>query len=121
MPFLTLSGRPTAEDVARHIEHAVNVCGVDHVGIGTDGNATAIDDLEAYQGRLEEEVADRARTGIGAKGERADTHPFVVDLRGVEQFRRLQALLAARGFSSGRIEKIMGANFLAFAREVWGA
>ena len=121
MPFLTLSGRPTAEDVARHIEHAVDVCGEDHVGIGADGSATAIDDLAAYRGRLEEEVADRASSGIGAKGERADTYPFVVDLRGVDQFNKLQGLLAARGFSSGRIEKIMGANFLAFAREVWGA
>jgi len=99
----------------------VNVCGEDHLGIGTDGSATAIDDLAAYRGRLEEEVADRARRGIGAKGERADTYPFVVDLRGVGQFRKLQSLLAARGFSSGRIEKIMGANFVAFAREVWGA
>jgi len=121
MPFLTLSGRPSAEDVARHIEHAVDVCGEDQVGIGTDGNATAIDDLAAYRERLEEEVADRAMSGIGAKGERADTYPFVVDLRGVDQFHKLQSLLAARGFSSGRIEKIMGANFLSFAREVWGA
>jgi membrane dipeptidase len=121
MPFLTLSGRPTAEDVARHIAHAVDVCGEDHVGIGTDGSATAIDDLAAYRERLEEEVADRASSGIGAKGERADTYPFVVDLRGVDQFSKLQSLLAARGFSSSRIEKIMGANFLSFAREVWGA
>jgi len=120
MPFLTLSGRPTAEDVARHIAHAVNLCGEDHVGIGTDGSATATDDLASYRGRLEEEVADRANSGIGAKGERADTYPFVVDLRGVDQFHKLQGLLAARGFSSGRIEKIMAANFLAFAREVWG-
>ena len=121
MPFLTPNGQARAEDVASHIEHAVNVCGEDHVGIGTDGSPTAIDDLEAYRGRLEEEVADRARAGIGAKGEGADTYPFVVDLRGVDQFRKLQGLLAARGFSPARIEKIMSANFLAFAREVWGA
>jgi microsomal dipeptidase-like Zn-dependent dipeptidase len=30
-------------------------------------------------------------------------------------------LLKARGHSEARIEKIMGLNFLAFAREVWGA
>ena len=28
--------RPTPEDVVRHIDHAVNVGGIDHVGIGTD-------------------------------------------------------------------------------------
>lgn len=28
--------KPTADDVVRHIDHAVNVAGVEHVGIGTD-------------------------------------------------------------------------------------
>lgn len=28
--------RPTVEDVVRHIDHAVNVAGIEHVGIGTD-------------------------------------------------------------------------------------
>ena len=36
-----------AEDVVRHIEHAVQVCGEEHVGIGTDGGTTAVDDLDA--------------------------------------------------------------------------
>ena len=120
MPFLNLSGHAKAEDVVAHIEHAVNVCGEDHVGIGTDGSATGIDDLGAYQAHLAKEVAARAAAGIGAKGERADTYPFVVDLRGVEQFRKLHGLLKARGYSTGRIEKIMGLNFLGFAREIWG-
>ncbi len=120
MPFLNLSGHATAEDVVAHIDHAVKVCGGDHVGIGTDGDTTSIDDLSAYQAHLAKEVADRAAAGIGAKGERADTYPFVVDLRGVEQFRKLRGLLKARGYSTGRIEKIMGLNFLGFAREIWG-
>jgi membrane dipeptidase len=120
MPFLALSGHATAEDVVTHIEHAVKICGEDHVGIGTDGDVTGIDDLSAYQDHLAKEVADRAAAGIGAKGERADTYPFVVDLRGVDQFRKLEQLLTARGYSTGRIEKIMGLNFLAFAREIWG-
>ena len=120
MPFLNLSGHATAEDVVAHIDHAVKVCGEDHVGIGTDGDVTGIDDLAAYHDHLAKEVADRAAAGIGAKGERADTYPFVVDLRGVEQFRKLHGLLKARGYSTGRIEKIMGLNFLAFAKETWG-
>ena len=121
MPFLNSSGHASAEDVAAHIEHAVNVCGEDHVGVGTDGDVTAIDDLKAYQTHLAEEVAGRAKAGIGAAGERADTYPFVVDLRGVDQFRKLAALLSVRGFTGRRIDKIMGLNFVAYAREVWGA
>ncbi len=121
MPFLTDDAHPHAEDVVRHIEHAVNVCGEDHVGIGTDGTVTPIDDMEKYRGWIARQIADRARTGLGSKGEKADTYPFVIDLRGVDQFRKLAALLKARGHSQARIEKILGLNFLRYAKEVWGA
>ena len=121
MPFLKLDGHPRAEDAVAHIEHAINVCGEDHVGIGSDGDTTGIDDLQAYADHLAKEVADRAKAGLGATGERADTYPFVVDLRGADQFHKVMGLLKARGHSEARIEKIMGLNFLSFAKEVWGA
>ena len=37
MPFLVPSGRPTGADLIRHVDHVRNVCGEDHVSIGTDG------------------------------------------------------------------------------------
>ena len=121
MPFLNPTGHASAEDVVAHIDHAVNVCGEDHVGIGTDGTTTPIDDLEAYKSVLAAEVAARRKAGVSAAGERPDTLPFVVDLRGANQFHELAARLSRRGFSASRIEKIMGQNFLRYAREVWGA
>lgn len=121
MPFLNPTGHARAADVVAHIEHAVNVCGEDHVGIGTDGSVTQIDDLDAYRAVLAEEIAKRRAAGISAAGERPDTYPFVVDLRGPGQFRELAALLAAKGWSQGRIEKIMGLNFVRYAETVWGA
>ncbi len=121
MPFLHPTGHATAEDVVRHLEHAVNVCGEDHVGIGTDGSVTSIDDLDGYRARNLKENAARTKAGIAAPGEGPGVFPFVVDLRGVDQFRKLARLLTARGFSGGRIEKILGGNFLRFARDVWGA
>ncbi len=120
MPFLNISGHARAEDVVRHIDHAVNICGEDHVGIGTDGHVGQIDDLKAYEAVLAKEIADRRAAGISAAGERPDTYPFVVDLRGPDQFRKLIGLLSARGYSSRRIEKIMGLNFLRHAEGVWG-
>jgi membrane dipeptidase len=42
-------------------------------------------------------------------------------LSGPDQYHRLIALLGARGYSEARIEKILGLNFVNFAREVWGA
>jgi membrane dipeptidase len=121
MPFLNPSGHATAEDVVAHIDHAVNVCGEDHVGIGTDGTVTAIDDLEAYKATLAKEVAARRAAGVSAAGERPDTFPFVVDLRGVNQFYELADRLRKRGYSTPRIEKILGRNFLRYATDVWGA
>ncbi|ATI81682.1 dipeptidase [Sphingobium yanoikuyae] len=121
MPFLDLSGHARAEHVVAHIDHAVKLCGEDHVGIGTDGTVTQIDDLKAYEAVLAKEIAARQAAGISAKGERPDTYPFVVDLRGPDQFRKLVGLLRAKGYSTARIEKILGGNFLAYAQTIWGA
>ena len=121
MPFLDPGGQPHAADVVRHLEHAVNVCGEDHVGLGTDSSVTTVDDLARFREHTAKEIAARKAAGIGAAGEGPDTLPFVVDLRGVDQFRKLVSLLAARGFTPARIDKILGGNFLRFARDVWGA
>jgi membrane dipeptidase len=119
MPFLNISGHARAADVIEHIDHAVNVCGADHVGIGTDGPVTSIDDLDAYRARLAEHVALRKAAGVGAAGERSDTLPFVIDLRGVNQFYELIGLLEARGYSQDLIEKILGRNFADYAERIW--
>ena len=121
MPFVNARSICTAADVALHIEHAVNVCGEDHVGIGTDGGTTGIDDMAAYRAAMHAEVAQRRAAGIGATGENPDTLPFCEELSGPGQYRRLIALLESRGHPARRIEKIMGLNFVSFAREVWGA
>ena len=121
MPFLDLSGQARAEHVVAHIEHALNVCGEDVVGIGTDGPVTQIDDLDAYAERLAAENARRVAAGIAAAGESPRTYPFVVDLRGPTQFFDLAERLRARGHSRTRIEKILGLNFLRYARDIWGA
>jgi membrane dipeptidase len=121
MPFLTTGRNATAEDVVRHLEHALDVCGEDHVGLGTDGSFTPIDDMEAYRRALADELAERARQGISAPGESTAIVPFAIDLTGPGQFRDLARRLAARGHPARRIEKILGDNFVRFARDVWGA
>jgi membrane dipeptidase len=121
MPFLDPESRATADDVVAHIDHAVNVCGEDHVGIGTDGGTTGIDDMASYRARIAKQIADRRAAGIGATGENPDTVPFVLDLNGPAQFHKLADLLRKRGYTETRIEKIMGRNFVSYAREIWGA
>ncbi len=120
MPFLAPDSLARADHVVAHIEHALKVCGEDHVGIGTDGAVATIDDMEAYKVALAEEHEGRKAAGIAAKGERADTHPFVIDLRGPDQFRKLAGMLSARGHKAAVIDKVLGLNFVRYAERVWG-
>jgi membrane dipeptidase len=120
MPYLRLSGQPFARDMLLHLEHAIDVCGEDHVGIGTDGTITHFDDLEAYRRDLQADIDRRKAQGIGAPGESADVGLFLPDLCGPAQFRRLAELLADRGHSETRIAKIIGGNFMRVMRACWG-
>lgn len=121
MPFLVPNGRATAADVVAHIEHAVQVCGEDHVSIGTDGAITQDDDLDAYRAALRKEIEERRAAGISAAGENEDVNTFVIDLRGPDQFQHLAGLLTARGHSQTRIDKILGGNLMRLYKDVWGA
>ena len=42
-------------------------------------------------------------------------------LRGVNQFRDLADRLGKKGFSPLQVGKILGWNFIRYAREIWGA
>lgn len=119
MPFLREQGQPRAEDLLRHIEHAINICGEDHVGFGSDGSITTIDDVATYMRYLAEDVAQRRQAGVGASGESEAVALFLPDLCGPGQFQALAEHLERRGHSSARIEKILGGNFLRLMREVW--
>lgn len=119
MPYLRLEGQPLAADLISHLEHAIDICGEDHVGIGTDGGTTAIDDPAAYRAHLAAEVELRRSMGIGAPGETADISLFLPDLCGPTQFARLAELLAARGHSEARVEKILGGNFHRLLEAAW--
>jgi len=119
MPYLRLQGQPLAEDLIAHLERALDVCGEDHVGLGTDGGTTAIDDMAAYRRMLAEETELRRRMGIGAPGETPDVTLFLPDLCGPTQFSRLAELLAARGHGAARIDKILGGNFRRLMQEAW--
>jgi membrane dipeptidase len=119
MPYLRLQGQPMAADLIAHLEHALQVCGEDHVGLGTDGGTTTIDDMAAYRAELAAEAELRRAMGIGAPGESADISLFLPDLCGPTQFARLAELLAARGHPAGRIDKVLGGNFRRLMGEAW--
>lgn len=119
MPFLATGRQAMASDLIMHMEHAIHICGEDHVGIGSDGGVTAVDDMPAYRAEIRKEVAARRAAGIGAKGETADIVPMLPDIQGPEKFWKLADLLEARGHPAARIDKILGGNFLRLMDDVW--
>lgn len=121
MPFLDLETEADTDDVVRHIDHAIRVCGEDHVGIGSDGTTTGLDDLAGYRRAVRAQNEERHRLGIAAQGEQLDMIPMIPALSGPEKFRRLADALSAHGYSEQRIDKVLGLNFLRFAGEVWGS
>ena len=120
MPFLRASGQPHAEDLIKHLEHAVNVCGEDHVGLGTDGGLSAIKLDEKYAAFQRKFFEDRAKAGIAAPGEAADVFNLVPEYNDEHRFFTLANDLSDRGWPAKRVEKILGANFARLFGDVWG-
>lgn len=120
MYFLVPQGNARKEDLIRHIEHAVNVCGEDHVSIGTDGSISPTKVDERYMEGQRREYESRVAQGIAAPREGPDSHAFVLDYNHPRRFMMLAEDLAARGWAAGRIEKVLGGNIARVYGEVWG-
>lgn len=120
MPFLRASGQPHGEDLIRHLEHAVNVCGEDHVGLGTDGGISGIKLDEKYAEVQRKFVEGRQKAGIAAPGEDPNVFNLLPEYNDARRFFTLANDLSDRGWPAKRIEKILGANFVRLFGEVWG-
>jgi membrane dipeptidase len=119
MPYLVASPTvPTREHVMQHLLHAINVCGADHVGIGSDGSIQAITLSPAEQKAFDADIARRKQLGIGAPGE--DRYPYVPSLNGPDHMEVIALELQQRGQPSSVIEKVLGANFQRILGEIWG-
>jgi membrane dipeptidase len=119
-PYLRTDTQPMAIDVIRHIEHAIQVCGEDHVGIGTDALLAPIDRTPEFEKANREMIAGMVKQGIFSQGRPPDLYTFIPDLNMANRFEVLGAMLSARGHSDARIAKILGGNFARVMREVWG-
>jgi membrane dipeptidase len=119
-PYLRKDTQPMAMDLIRHIEHAVNVAGEDHVGIGSDTSLAPLDRTPEFEKRNREMVADLVNQGIFERGRPADLYMFIPDLNVANRYEVIGAMLAKRGHSDARIAKILGGNFARVLGEVWG-
>lgn len=121
MMFLAKGRAATADDVVAHIEHAINVCGEDHVGIGTDYGIVELGEMGPVRDFWANFVRERMALKTASTGEDPNILPFAEGLIGPEQFRSLYRAMSKRGHSATRIEKVLGHNYLRFAHDVWGA
>ncbi|MGA7291952.1 MAG: membrane dipeptidase [Terriglobales bacterium] len=119
MPYLVASPTvPTREHVINHVVHAINVCGVDHVGIGSDGAIEKTVLTAEQKAAFDKDIVRRKQLGIGAPGE--DRYPYVPDLNGPDHMEIIAIELAKRGQPEAVIEKVLGANFQRIIGEIWG-
>jgi membrane dipeptidase len=119
--FLAANGHATSGDLIRHMNHALNVCGEDHVAIGTDCplfKAEINDKTRAEQQKFYEQ---RAAEGVAAPGEGPDVFNIVWDWDSHMRFKLLADGLKAAGWSAGQINKALGGNLMRLYAEIWDA
>jgi membrane dipeptidase len=119
MPYLSAGHQPRADDVIRHLEHAINVAGEDHVSIGTDGTLSTITLTPEFIANFAANVAKRKAAGIAAPQEFEDGYLFAADLNTPRRFEQIADRLSLRGHSDARIEKVLGANLLRVFDAAW--
>ena len=119
MPYLAKGRQPTAADVIAHIEHALEVCGEDHVSIGTDGTLSPIRLTPEFVAQFRENTRRRKELGIAAPYETEEGYLFASDLNTPRRLETLAQLLIDRGHSEARVEKLLGANLLRVFGEAW--
>jgi membrane dipeptidase len=122
MPFLGYDGTPypNLEMLLDHIDHAIHICGVEHVGIGSDLSITPIEESPEYLKALEEDDAERARLGIQAPDE-AGRPPYMPEANTPRRIETVALAMSRRKHSEDVIEKVIGGNFQRVFSEIWKA
>jgi membrane dipeptidase len=109
--------QPNLDDYMAHMTHALDVCGEDHVGIGTDGFVLPNDTSPAGMSNLEREEERRRSTGVAAPEE--GLLNFVLGLDGPNRYAVIADALRRRGHPTRVVDKVMGKNLVRVFRETW--
>ncbi len=114
--FVSKKDRSTLDDLLAHFEHAVEVAGIDHVGIGTDspmaGWRVPFPDEKTFW-----DFHDQFKFKPGAD---VRWPPFIEEVDMPERFYIIAERLSARGYSDANLKKILGDNFMRVYREILG-
>ncbi len=118
LPFLTSEAKqPMLADYMRHMAHALNVCGEDHVGIGTDSAFFEFQEADIQAAAKDADA--RRKAGIGAPGE--GRPPYLPDANTPGKLELVTAALLHHGYSARVAEKVLGSNFRRVFEATWAA
>ena len=118
MPFIGPgTGAPTTEMLMRQIDHALTVCGTDHVGIGSDLSTMPIDETPEYLREAKSFVDFRLSRGISAPDESRPL--FIPELNHSRRLEGVARGLQQRRYPAAVIEKVIGGNFHRVFKEIW--
>jgi membrane dipeptidase len=113
--FIGPTASTSFDDYLDHVDHAVRVAGIDHVGLATDYSVRGI---EATATRDSWYVP---RLTSFKPSYHVRWPPWIPELDGPERFRHVARGLATRGYRPGDVEKILGANWTRYFGEILGA
>jgi membrane dipeptidase len=117
--FVSASPRPSLDGFIRHIDHMVDLVGIDHVALGIDyfigQHPIAPDHVAAA---LYKRLIDQGRWS--AKTYPPPPYHFPAGIETPEGLPNLTRRLLERGYGVEDTKKIMGGNWLRLFREVWG-
>jgi membrane dipeptidase len=120
LPYLVASPRqPRLEDYMRHMVHALDTCGEDHVGIGSDQSLQPFDTTPGALAAFRASVEERRARGVSAPEE--DRPAYTVGLNVPTRCEVIADALLKQGFPSRVTEKVLGENFIRVFTGSWTA
>lgn len=111
-PFMTLQVDNAVHYYYQHIEHAINVAGIDHVCIGSDRDHRRL--------KLSEEYLAELKAEEGANFVRDEWPLYFEELNGPRRMETIWDGLAKRGMNTADLEKLFGLNLQRLYSDVIG-
>jgi membrane dipeptidase len=113
----TAPAQPSLEVYFAHLTHALDVCGEDHVGIGSDALLWPFDTSPESMAEWNQSLEQRKAAGVAAPGE--GPPPFVTGLNRPDRCAVIAQGLAQRGYGARLIDKVLGGNFQRVFADTW--
>lgn len=118
--FLGRSPNPTIDDFLRHLDHVVELVGVEHAALGIDyyeGMHPVADEAEAKKMYAQQLAVRRWSAEVYPP----PPHRYPQGMGTPKELPTLTAKLLEHGYSAEETRKILGANWLRVMKAVWGA